>query len=45
MVNLFNSNAEQSRKVIDVIMKQKIKMEEDIKPLSEKIKQLDADIV
>lgn len=42
---MFNSNADQSKKVIDTIMKQKIKLEEEVKPLNERIKKLDADIV
>jgi hypothetical protein len=33
MVNVFNSENEQNKKVIEVILKQKHKIEEEIRPL------------
>ena len=38
LVNMFNSNADQTKKIIDSIMRQKIRLEEEVKPLHEKIR-------
>lgn len=38
LLNIFNSNADQSRKTVELIMKQKVKLEDEIKPINERLK-------
>jgi chromosome segregation ATPase len=44
LVNLFNANADQSRKTVEMILRQKIKLEDDIKPLNERLRNLDNEL-
>jgi hypothetical protein len=43
-VNHFNANADQTKKTIELVLKQKIKLEDELRPLHEKIKLMDAEI-
>ena len=44
LVNVFNTENEQNKKIIEFVFKQKHKIEEEIKPLIEKNKKLEIEI-
>lgn len=44
LINLFNSNSEQSKKVVEMLLRQKIKLEEEIKPLQERLRRAELDL-
>lgn len=44
MVNHFNANAEQTKKTLEMVLRQKIKLEEEVKPLHEKIRLMEVEI-
>ena len=44
LVNTFNSNADHTKKTLEMLLKQKIKLEEDLRPLPEKLKAMEAHI-
>ena len=45
LLNIFNSNAVQSRKTVELIMKQKVKLEDEIKPINERLRAYEQELV